>query len=83
MVPEKGQVVMSKAGHDKGDLLLAVGLKGDRILVCDGRQRKLEKPKEKNPKHLVFTSAVLSPEEYSSNHRLRKTLFHLSETKGG
>ncbi len=83
MVPEKGQVVVSKAGHDKGDLLLALGLKGNRILVCDGRQRKLEKPKEKNPKHLVFTSLVLKPEEYASNHRLRKALFHLSETKGG
>ena len=51
---QKGDLVRSTAGHDKGALLLVIEVAGDRAAVADGRTRKLSKPKEKNRKHLRF-----------------------------
>ena len=60
-----GQVVKSVAGHDKGDLLVIAGFEKTKVLVCDGKHRKLEKPKCKNPKHLQATETRTSPLTYS------------------
>lgn len=79
---KKGTVVISKAGHDKGDLLYAVRTQSDMIWVSDGRQRPLSRPKKKNPKHLIPTSLSLSEEETQTDRGLRKALFKLkSETQ--
>ena len=79
MLTAKGTVVRSLAGHDKGDLLLVVEADEKTALVCDGRQRKLEKPKKKNLKHIEAASYILSEEDFVSNGRLRKALLRLSE----
>ncbi len=77
-----GSLVRSKAGHDKGDLLYVVKLEKNTVWVSDGRQRPLEKPKKKNPKHLSPTSLTVSDEEVQTDRGLRKTLFRLkSETQ--
>lgn len=79
---EKGAVVISRAGHDKGDLLYAVRTQPDEVWVCDGRQRPLSRPKKKNPKHLIPTALKISAEETQTDRRLRKALFRLkSETQ--
>lgn len=81
-----GSLVVSTAGHDKGDLLLVVRLDESAVWVCDGRQRPLEKPKKKNPKHLKPTSLTVSEEETQFNRRLRKALFRLKgeqQNQGG
>lgn len=83
---KSGSLVRSTAGHDKGDLLLVVGFEKDAVLVADGRQRPLEKPKKKNPKHLEPTSLKISDEETQFNSRLRKALFKLKseqQNQGG
>ena len=49
---EKGQVVLSKAGRDKGRLLAVVRLEKNRVFLCDGKERPLEKAKAKNPCHV-------------------------------
>lgn len=73
----KGMVVRSTAGHDKGELLLVVGFESNMALICDGRQRPLERPKKKNPKHIQATSYELTQDEIATNRRLKKALFHL------
>lgn len=47
-----GQVVISKAGHDKGDAFIVIALQYDYCLLVDGKRRTLEKPKQKKIKHV-------------------------------
>ena len=50
-----GQIVHSKAGRDKGNFFIVVGMSGDEyVLISDGDIRKIENPKKKKVKHLVF-----------------------------
>ena len=58
---ERGRVVRSKAGRDKGRYLVVYSYEGgDRALVVDGRTRKLNAPKRKNLLHLEVTGTKLS-----------------------
>ena len=77
-----GQVVKSTAGHDKGDLMVIAGFEKTQVLVCDGKHRKLEKPKCKNPKHLQATDMLLEPDSMATNKMLRKTLNKMSNPGG-
>ena len=76
-----GTVVRSAAGHDKGELLLLLSADNKSALVCDGRQRRLSKPKRKNLKHIKATSYILTKEETQSDKRLRKALFRLKNSE--
>ena len=44
----------SGAGHDRGTLYLVLAETEDRVLLTDGKRRKLSNPKEKNRKHVEF-----------------------------
>lgn len=47
--------VLTLAGRDMGRVCLTVGVTDDgRMLIADGRTHKLENPKKKQLKHLVF-----------------------------
>ncbi len=71
---EVGRVVRSKAGHDSNDIFAVVGSDVNYVYISDGKERRVEKPKRKNPKHIEITSYVLSPEEMAANGRLKKAL---------
>lgn len=71
---KKGQIVKSLAGHDKGELLVIAGFEQNRVLLCDGKGRKLEKPKTKNPKHIEPTQTVLDGDSMATNRKIRKML---------
>ena len=77
-----GQVVKSIAGHDKGDLRMIAGFEHEKVLVCDGKHRKLEKPKCKNPKHIEETEMFLEPDSMATNKMLRKTLNKIANPGG-
>ena len=47
-------LALSAAGHDRGTLYLVLGEDGDRVLLADGKLRKLSRPKRKNRKHVMF-----------------------------
>lgn len=47
-------LALAKAGHDRGTLYLILRETGDRVLLVDGKLRKLSNPKQKNRKHLKF-----------------------------
>lgn len=70
----RGQIVCSKAGRDKDYFMAVVGMEGEFLLVCDGKERPLERPKRKNPKHITLCSAILSEEALRSNKSLKKAL---------
>ncbi len=79
---EKGQVAVSLAGHDKGELFAVTGFDGNRVYLCDGKGRGLENPKLKNPKHLEITGFVLTEHSMATNRKLRKQLRKIA-TYGG
>ena len=56
---KKGAVVISKAGHDKGDFQVVIDFDDKYAYVCDGKYRPLERLKKKKLIHLKFTNTVL------------------------
>lgn len=73
-----GTVVISRAGHDCGRAMLVVRSDGGFLFVADGKERKLEKPKKKNRKHVRATSRVIEPAGLTDKS-LRRTLRELFE----
>jgi len=49
---ELGQLVKSLAGRDKGKHYFVIGFEGRYVLLVDGRVRSVDRPKNKNVKHL-------------------------------
>lgn len=47
-----GQVVESIVGRDAGTIYLVVGFQERRLLLSDGREKKVGKPKKKNIRHV-------------------------------
>lgn len=60
---EKGTVVISKAGRDKGYFMVVLDEAEGCVIVADGKERPLDRPKRKNPKHLQKTNRKLSLEQ--------------------
>ena len=52
-------VVVATAGREKGKLFYVIGTEETYLLLCNGKDRSLEKPKRKKRKH---TQRVLRPE---------------------
>lgn len=77
-----GQIVHSKAGRDKNRYFIVVGIiDDDYVLVADGQLRKIDSPKKKKIKHLVFhnkyddnTQRMLKENMKISDADLRKSL---------
>lgn len=69
-----GRIVCSAAGRDRGGFMVITGYDGTFPLVCNGKDRRLEKPKRKNPKHLKETNAFLTSDRLISNSSIRKAL---------
>lgn len=72
---QKGSVVLSLAGRDRGRLLAVTDSRdGGAVSISDGGERPLERPKRKNPRHLRPTGLVLPDEAFRGNRALKKAL---------
>jgi ribosomal protein L14E/L6E/L27E len=67
---EKGRVVKSLAGRDKGGFFVVVQFDGEFCFLADGKLRKLESPKRKKLKHVCVTKTVLDVDCLLGNRRL-------------
>ena len=59
---ERGCVVISLCGRDKGRLMAVLRTGPDGLWLADGRRRRVEAPKRKNPRHVpsfLFVSAFI------------------------
>lgn len=65
-------VVLSQAGHDEGKLFVVIAAEGERILLCDGKNRRLDNPKCKSPKHVQLVKALETRPE--TDKEIRTTL---------
>ena len=72
---EKGNIVCSLAGHDKGIYSVIVGSYEKGYLVSDGKHRGLSNPKPKNPKHLKLTGHSVATEKLVSDKAVRRGIF--------
>ncbi len=81
-----GQIVHSKTGRDKGHTFIILeSIDENYVSICDGDLRKIDKPKKKRLKHLLFFDAVaediqdkIKNGDRVTNAELRKSLsaFH-------
>ena len=77
----KSNIVRSNAGRDKGKLFVVLAVEGEYLLLADGKSRKVESPKRKKRRHVLFVSAdetrlaeKIKSEEKITNSELRRTL---------
>ena len=73
-----GRVVISNSGRDKTKVMVIVKETENYLLVCDGKERPVERPKRKNPKHLKLTKLQLEAQQLETNRALRKALKQIS-----
>ncbi|MGM9668893.1 MAG: hypothetical protein ACI3VZ_03955 [Faecousia sp.] len=78
-------VVVSTAGRDQGELFYCVGTDGVYLILVNGKDRKLEKPKRKKWKHVskvlrseTRVAAKLLSGDKVLNSELRKDLAFIS-----
>jgi len=72
-----GDIVLSKAGRDKGSLLVVVGfLDDDKLLLADGKVRKIENPKRKKIKHIaqINVKSTLICDKIKCNEKIPNAL---------
>ena len=82
-----GRLVFSIAGRDKGTAFLLVGISRQGFyLLADGKLRKIEKPKCKNPRHVQLTNrtaetvrAVLLKGEKPENYVIQYVIQQMLE----
>ena len=70
----KGDLVVCTAGREKDRLMCVADYDGKYVYVCDGKERKLDNPKRKNPKHVIKTDKKLSDNMFLTDRALRKAL---------
>ena len=78
---EKGDIVLSLAGRDKGKLLAVVRTESERVFLADGKERPLEKAKEKNPRHVQKTQFTVDGSSMETNRKLRKAIKQFTDFK--
>lgn len=74
MLPDRGTIVISLKGRDSGRFLIVVEASDGKVLVVDGKERPVDRPKLKNIKHIQLTSTVVSEEQMLTNRSIRHAL---------
>ena len=74
-------IIRSGAGRDKGKLFVVLAAEGEYLLLADGKSRKVETPKRKKRRHVLFVAAdetrlseKIKGEGKITNSELRRTL---------
>ena len=77
----KSNIVRSDAGRDKGKIFAVLAVEGEFLLLADGKSRKVEHPKRKKRRHVLFVSAEenrltdkIKSGEKITNSELRRAL---------
>ena len=78
-------VVLSTTGRDKGKIFYVIGTEGDLLLLANGKDRTMDKPKRKKQKHVqkvlrseTRVAAKLINGDKVLNSELRKELAFMS-----
>lgn len=71
--------MVSTAGRDKGLFMAVLGAQADGVVVADGRKRRIQHPKRKNPCHVAATGSTVSDASMATNRELRRALAAVRE----
>ena len=71
---DRGRVVISTAGKDKGLPMVVLRAETGGVWIADGRLRPVERPKRKNPRHVAETPFTAEEASMATNRELRRTL---------
>ena len=52
----KSDIVRSDAGRDRGKLFIVLAVEGEYLLLADGKGRRVEAPKRKKRRHVLFVA---------------------------
>ena len=74
-----GMVVKSMAGHDSGSYYAVMRVENGFVYIADGKLRKVERPKKKNPLHLQKTLTTVELADIT-NKKLRSALSVLNRS---
>lgn len=71
-----GSFAVSKAGHDKGNIYIVTGENEKYVYLCDGRYKKLSKPKRKNRKHveILKMNKDIKSSEISRDEQIKRLI---------
>ena len=58
-IPEAGDIVISRAGHDSGRAHIVLACAGSVALIAVGKRRLVSSPKSKNVRHLRKAGCAL------------------------
>ncbi len=53
----KSDIVRSDAGRDQGKIFIVLAVEGEYLLLADGKGRRVEAPKRKKRRHVLFVSS--------------------------
>ena len=77
----QSNIIRSDAGRDKGKLFVVLAVEGEYLLLADGKSRRVEAPKRKKRRHVLFVAAEeprvsekIKNNEKITNSELRRTL---------
>ena len=77
----QSNIIRSDAGRDKGKLFVVLAVEGEYLLLADGKSRRVEDPKRKKRRHVLFVAAEetrvsekIKNNEKITNSELRRTL---------
>ena len=77
----KSDIVRSDAGRDRGKIFIVLAVEGEYLLLADGKGRRVEAPKRKKRRHVLFVAAdesrladKIKRSEKITNSELRTTL---------
>lgn len=82
----EGMIVKSVSGHDSGSWYVILKTDGGFAYIADGKNRKVEKPKKKNIRHIRRTKKFVAKEEFESgltNKKLKRILHEYNYGKNG
>lgn len=57
-----GMIVCGLAGKERDQYYLIIGQDERYVYLADGRHRRLQKPKRKNPKHVRYAGIQWNPD---------------------
>lgn len=77
----KSDIVRSDAGRDRGKIFIVLAVEGEYLLLADEKGRRVEAPKRKKRRHVLFVAAdesrladKIKRSEKITNSELRRTL---------
>ncbi len=86
---DKADIVVSLNGRDRGKRFYVIATEENYVLLCDGKTRRLEKPKRKKIKHIRFeskdtgrTAMKILNNEKVTNSEIRRSLAEITARAG-